>query len=149
MKKSDFNFNVRHATEEEFYSIIREPQLHAPILKELGGREPIYEKAICYLISIRAYRLLFTLKEKQDGLWEVHIACPRDSIRASRVLILAGVKWISLERKEIKGLITSCPEGKIANMCRKLGFTEIQKDIQKDKLYFILSLYNQFNEQDK
>jgi hypothetical protein len=49
--------------------------------------------------------------------------------------MLAGIQ--GLEPK-VRGLITKCPEGKIANLCKKLGFKEIKR--VGVNLYFILNL---------
>ena len=70
-----------------------------------------------------------------DGIYEIHISCPKDSIIASRLLCLAGINEM-FKRPEIRGFITSCPAGKIANMCKKIGFKQVNEI--DGKLYFIL-----------
>lgn len=129
------DFNIRYATEEEFYSIVREPQLDARITKSRNGKKLKYTKGFYHLISYKDFRLIFSLRGERKGVFEVHIACPKDSIRASRLLLMGALSWVLEKRKEVKVLVTSCPEGKIANMCRKLGFKQVKQE--HGKLYFM------------
>lgn len=135
-------FNIQPATESEYFSIVNEPGLLERIKEGNEGKPPVYNADSTYILRYKKYRLIFTLKDLGAGIYETHIACPKDSIRASRILVLAGIRWIAHEKAPI-ALLTSCPEGKIANMCRKIGFIEVKKI--KDKVYFILSLAGQFN----
>ncbi len=125
---------VRPATEAEWLEIVTEPQIASLIRKDAAYNEH------CHLVLYNQYRLLATFWETtEEGIYEVHIACPKASIRASRVLTLGGLQWLaSPEGRNAKAAITNCPEGTMANLCRKLGYKEIRRI--KDILYFILNL---------
>ena len=119
-------FTVKEASTEESLHILCEPQLikHLPIagVKEL----PAYirhHKYTFYLASFKSHSLIFFFKPyRLRDVYELHIACPKKSIVASRVLALCTAKWIVTEGAlGAKALITSCPVGKISNMCTKLG----------------------------
>lgn len=120
-------FKVTEATPVESYEILSEPQLikHLPI-------QGIYQlpdyirthRYILHLASFGKHDLLFFFFEhaRLDDVYEIHIACPRNSIRASRVLATLAAKWIASKGTiGAKALITKCPKGKISNMCTKLG----------------------------
>lgn len=127
-------FSIHSATPEEYHSIVTEPNIINPIKEANQGLTPDYEDN-SYIIKYREYRLLFTIFEKHPGVYEIHIACPRNSIIASRALALAIMTWVESKYSNTKAIITNCPEGKIANMVRKLGFIQIDKE--EDKLHFI------------
>lgn len=136
---SKLAFKVTYATSEEANSILSEPQLFASLPLDELIELPSYIaqlKIPLYIITFKSFRMLFKVFEVSNGIHECHVACPKDSIIASRVLTLASMKWFFKEAyPEAKGLITSCPEGKIANMCRKIGFKEIRKE--DDLVYFM------------
>lgn len=124
-------FVVTEANPIESYEILAEPQLfkHLPVKEPIGLPKYIRtHKHIFYLASFNQYSLLFFFFEhpRLDDVYEIHIACPRNSIRASRVLATLAAKWIAkIGTIGAKALITKCPKGKISNMCRKLGGTVI------------------------
>jgi len=132
-------FKVNYATPEQSLDILSEPQLFAALpldnLSELPGYIST-RKIPLYIITFKSFKMLFKVFEVKEGIHECHVACPKDSIRASRALTLASMQWFFKEAyPEAKGLITSCPEGKIANMCRKIGFKEVRKE--NDLVYFM------------
>jgi len=124
-------FTVTTATLEESTAILSEPHLltllkSKPTLTQL----PAYlaARAIPYnIIRYKSYKLLFEYKPRTTGVYEIHIACPKASIVASRVLSIATIVWLFSNLPDSKALITSCPEGKIANMCRKVGGRELHR----------------------
>jgi hypothetical protein len=82
-----------------------------------------------HIIIYNSFRMLFEFNLKAGGIYEVHVACPKDSRQASRILALAMCAWLfKVGVSGITGLITSCPEGKIANMIRKIGGTEVKRE---------------------
>lgn len=122
---------IRKATLAEQFNVFKEPRLLAvlPGKPKLDSLEK-YLRVMGfdqYLIILGKYRMLFECYpygRVQDAM-EVHIACPKDSIRASRALGLILTKYVFDTYPETKGLVTSCPEGKIANLCRKLGGVKV------------------------
>ena len=126
-------FIVAEATTAECLEILSEPQLLKHLPTELP-KLPEYlrrHKYIWYIARFKHYAMLFFFFERVrlDGVYELHIACPKRSILASRVLSICTAKWIvKTGTKEVKALITKCPEGKISNMCTKLGGQIIYKN---------------------
>ena len=59
--------------------------------------------------------------------FEVHIASPKESIFHSRVLVRAIIDW--LFSMGVEKILTCCPEGKIANLARKTGLKEVDKQM--------------------
>lgn len=136
-------FEIRLATMDECLDIMSEPRLLAllpiPSITYLYKyiQDTEYPR---YIVKYRQYSMLFVVWKVHEGasIYESHVACPKTSIVASRVLTLAAMNWVFKESKlGAEALITSCPEGKIANMCRKVGFKEIKK--QGDLVYFMAS----------
>lgn len=129
-------FIVTEASELESYNILAEKQLikHLPIagVSELADYTAEHKHTF-YLASFRGYSLLFFFFEhsssKHGGIYDLHIACPKNSIRASRVLAICTAKWIAkIGAPDAQMLVTRCPEGSIANMCTKLGGHIIYKN---------------------
>lgn len=124
-------FYIRPAHRDEIISILSEHQiatkLDRPVLDCLNP------SASHILICLNNYKLLVSLKligEKSDGAYEVHIACPRASIKASRVLVMLGLRWIVTDNNFLaKKLITQAPKGKILNFCLKLGFKQVADEL--------------------
>lgn len=120
-------FTVAEAATEEILKILLEPQLfkHLPVSLPSGMSKYVRtHKHIFYLARFNQHKLLFFFFEhpRMNDVYEIHIACPKASIRASRVLATLAAKWIAKTGTiGAKALITKCPIGKISNMCRKLG----------------------------
>ncbi len=130
---------IRKAHLDEIISILSEHQiaskLSKPVLDCLGS-EHNYT-----LIVYKGYRLLVSYKhvgKKADGLVEVHIACPRDSIVASRVLAMIGMKWLVEDAgAAAKQLITYAPLGKIGNFLLRIGFKRDEtREPRADLVFF-------------
>lgn len=115
---------IRPASKEEIVTILSEHQIATKLSR------PVLECVVSgqnyTLIVFRGYRLLVSytsVGKKSDGVISVHIACPRDSIRASRVLANIGIGWLMTDRNIMaKKLVTAAPKGKIANFLLRLGF---------------------------
>lgn len=121
------DFTIHEATISESATILNEPQILANLrLKDstsITGEGHTY-----YIISYKEYKAMFSFweTEKTPGLYEVHTAIPKNSLRACRLLILAAMDWGFREGcPGVKAYISSAPEGKIANFLRKLGFREL------------------------
>lgn len=134
------DFSFRLASQEEVLDILREKHLIALLapksrtLTELAGaialRQPRY-----MLASYKQYHTLFRADDLGNNLCDVHIACPKASKVASRILVLGLCAWLfKLSELRPKTLMTSCPEGKIANMLRKVGAVEVKT--LNGKVYF-------------
>jgi hypothetical protein len=136
-------FEIRLATMDECLDIMSEPRLLS--LLPIEGITYLYKyiqdsEYPRYIVKYKQYSMLFVVWEvyAETSIYEIHVACPSNSIIASRVLTLATMNWIFKESGlSVKALLTSCPEGKIANMCRKIGFKEIKK--VGDLVYFLAS----------
>lgn len=115
---------IRPAHIDEIVTILSEWQiatkLSRPVLDCLGSKHNYT------LIVYKGYKLLVSIVlkgKKAAGVYEVHIACPRDSIKASRALAMLGMRWVLTDTNiKAKKLITRAPEGKITNFAIKLGF---------------------------
>jgi len=120
-------FSVVEADTEQTLKILLEPQLfkHLPVALPSGMADYVRtHKHILYFASFNQYSLLFFFFEhpRMNDVYEIHVACPKDSIRASRVLTALAGKWVAKTGTiGAKALITKCPAGKISNMCKKLG----------------------------
>jgi len=117
---------IRAASKEEILSILCESQIASklarPVLECLG------EENSYIIIIYDQYRMLASVQRTNTkGTYEVHIACPRDSIRASRLLAYIGMKWIIADPNiKAKVLITTAPLGKISNFLKKLKFKQLE-----------------------
>lgn len=118
------DFYIRPARVDEVVTILSEYQiatkLSKPVLNCLGTE---YNYV---LLVYKGYRLLVStvsVGKKSAGVYEVHIACPRASIKASRVLAMLGMRWLATDRNiKAKRLVTKTPKGKITNFALRLGF---------------------------
>jgi hypothetical protein len=123
-------FTFTPASKEDILNIMKEPQLiklWAPsgTLTELAG--VVYKTHYdCQVVRYGRYKLLLELNSISPDLCGIHIACPKDSIVASRILAMAGTAYALLIAYPTHRVITtSCPEGKIANMIRKIGAKQV------------------------
>jgi len=116
----DKTLAVRLAPIAEALEILSEPQIVARV-----GSAPISLRHQPWIIDYAGARMLFIFWPlgSVPNVYHVHIACPLQSIRACRILAKGVDEWLFSIGAEV--LVTSCPEGKIANMARKLGWTEI------------------------
>lgn len=124
---------ITKATPEQYYAAVTSPNIAEAIKDCNEGIAPSYQEN-SYLASFRSYSLIFTLAKMGEDVYETHIACPKDSIRASRLLVLGGMQWL-YDRSKPKAIFTTCPEGKIANFVRKLGFNQVA--VSGDNLVFL------------
>ena len=106
-------------SQEEAVKILQGPEIIDRHQKTVG-----HIKCQPWLVTIDKAKMMFVFWECGEGMvYEVHIASPKDSIPYCRVLTKAVLSWL-FEHGASK-IITSCPEGKIANLARKTGLTEI------------------------
>lgn len=141
---------VTKATDEDCISVIfKEPRL-LKLYKPYGVTDEASLLAYIhsipakyYIVKYADYSMIFTLEEMKyrTGAYEYHVACPRRSVLASRVLILTSLHWIFNKDLKVTVLVSDCPEGVIANTARKAGAIEIA-NINKH-VYFIMTT-NQF-----
>ena len=125
----DKSIKIRLAPTAEALEILSEPQIVERIghaTKHLNKQPWIAERA--------GAKLLFVFHQlSKAGIYEMHIACPLASIRASRILASAAMDWLYHMGADV--IVTSCPEGKIANMARKLEFVELTRT--PELIYFM------------
>ncbi len=140
------NFKVQPASREDCLDL-----LDTPAVLESFGLSSFDELPTCldtyadpfYKLTYKKYRLLFTYFERNAGVYEIHLACPKDSVIASRVLSLYIIHWMfKLSGLNPVVLTTNCPEGKIANMLRKMGTTELKTDSSWVYFMFTAKQYN-------
>jgi len=105
---------IRLASEEEAKAILLEPQIVGRV-----GLTVEHFRFQPWLAYNRDHRLLFVFWEQSDGVYEMHIAAPKDSILSCRNLATEAMSWVfSMGAKKI---VTNCPSGKISNMAKKMG----------------------------
>lgn len=140
------NTEVTQASKEYCLEVLSEPRLTKILPIGPGESLPAYidRRLLKYKkVSAGKYSLLLQVRDLGGGIYDIHIACPANSIRASRALSLIAVQWTFKEyESSLKVLTTNCPEGKIANMCRKLGATVLRA--VSGQVYFITTP-EQFN----
>lgn len=140
------DFDIGIADIEDCLEILAEPQLLAALHLTSPDELPNHlatSNRVYYTIEYGKYKLVFCWFKVAPYLYEAHIACPKASIVASRLLTLAALVWVfRLQSIDVRGIITSCPRGKMANMIRKIGGKLLSKDY--DFLYFMFTR-NQLN----
>jgi len=115
------------ATIEDFNEVFLDTALHARIIEGLHGYSPEFNSSYM-LISYGKYKQLGTYRVLGNGFCEVHIACPKDSVLASRLLTFAAMRWLlEIKYPELQGLVTTCPDSMVMvrNALYKLGFKKI------------------------
>jgi hypothetical protein len=116
---------IRLASDKEAKHILLEPQIVARV-----GLLAEHIKVQPWIAHNDMHQLLFVFWEIEDGVYEMHIASPKDSIRSSRKLTVEAMEWLfSMCADKI---ITNCPRGKISNMAKKLGLKLYDTDGQTD-----------------
>lgn len=78
------------------------------------------------------HKMMFVFWLVRDSVYEVHIASPKKSVIKSRGLAREVIEFAF--NAGARKVITNCPEGKIANMARKLGMVEFKRE--QDKIWF-------------
>jgi hypothetical protein len=127
------SYRIIQATREERYDIIHEPQLEARLSpKSIANIEAA--TVPYYFIEHSGYRMLFCYWKVRATVTEAHIICPANSIVASRVLGLLVITYLFAKFPGLDTLITTAPEGKIANYARRLGGIEYSR--KNDLVYF-------------
>jgi hypothetical protein len=131
------DFSIRRASLTETLDILNDPKL---VLSMGVPSESNIERDDYYIITLKSYTMLFTLKEREGKVYEGHLAVPKASIRASRILALIALQWIfNKSGFDVNAVITSCPEGTASNLARKIGCTEVSvdKELGNGLNYFI------------
>lgn len=111
---------IRLATESEALAILNEPQNQQRI--GIMAEKTIYQP---WIAEQDLHQMLFFFWLLDIGTYEVHIAAPKRSIIRCRALAIELMEW--LFRLGASTIRTNCPEGKIANMARKLGMCETHR----------------------
>ena len=140
MLPSDFTVTI--PTRAECLSILEEPRLKRVIGKAAGTDKTLVEyldncSPVYHIIKGKGYSMLFTLEHTASGIYDYHVACPKDSIIASRVLIMLSLCWIFNDSKiDVDVVTTECTPGKIANTARKAGAIEVANF--DNKVWFLI-----------
>ena len=121
---------IKEASLKEAIKILSEPQLLAILPVDNLQDLPDYILSMQpsnYIVKLGKYSLLFTHEDLGKGVYEIHISCPKASVPASRLLAVAMLRWVATTGSDSKAraITTNCPEGIIANFCRKCGGIEI------------------------
>ena len=107
---------IRLATEDEAISILSEEKTVRRINKV--PEHVVYQP---WMAEQEGHRMLFFFWSTHGLVFDVHIASPECSIIKCRSLAKEIMDWVfSMGATKIT---TNCPEGKIANMARKMGMT--------------------------
>jgi len=132
-------FHVRDATYEEAEEIISEPQITERVIARLG-HAPIVPECRKLVLWGR-HRMMFTYEIRYDSTASVqvvyaHIAVPKASIPACRVLALLASYWVlNVAAPEAVALMVDMPEGKMSNMAVKLGY--VRKELGDQVVYVL------------
>ena len=107
--------SVRLAEEWEAIEILSEPDT----IRRTGKipEHTVFQPWICE--DGDSKMLFFFWSTGQPRVYEFHIAAPKKDIGASRKLSLELMEWLFTHGA--KKLVSNCPEGKIANLARKVG----------------------------
>lgn len=127
---------ISYATLEQIESILSEPE----IVARRSGEFDTPDNATYLLTTYGQARMLVEVLPVTEHTVEVHIACPKDSIIASRVLALTVMKYLTTAYcGTVTTLITSAPIRlpKVNNFLIKLGFKlYLPKDIKPSMMYY-------------
>ena len=118
---------ISPATIEDFNEVFLDTTLHARVTEGMHGHSPEFSSNFI-LMSYGKYKQLGTYRVLGNGFCEVHIACPKDSVRASRLLAFATMRWLlEIKYPELQGLVTTCPDSMVMvrNALYKLGFKKL------------------------
>lgn len=107
--------SVRLAEEWEAIEILSEPDT----IRRTGKipEHTVFQPWICE--DVDSKMLFFFWSTGQPRVYEFHVAAPKKDIGASRKLSLELMEWLFTHGA--KKLVSNCPEGKIANLARKVG----------------------------
>ena len=107
--------SVRLAEELEAIEILSEPDT----IRRTGKipEHTVFQPWICE--DVDSKMLFFFWSTGQPRVYEFHVAAPKKDIGASRKLSLELMEWLFTHGA--KKLVSNCPEGKIANLARKVG----------------------------
>lgn len=122
---------IRLASQEEAIDILNEPQNANRI--GLVTEKLIYQP---WMVELKDKKMMFVFWMLDKETCEVHIACKKDSILKCREMSKEVLDFLFGYR--VNRVITNCPEGKIANMAKKMGMTEYKK-IDKTVYFEVLS----------
>lgn len=120
-------FRVVDASYEEAEAIVTEPQI-AERIYAVHGAAPVVPECR-KLILWSKYRMLVDYKvlktsEGMDGIVHAHIAVPKASLSACRVLALLASYWVlCVAEPDTVAVAVIMPEGKMSNMALRLGYT--------------------------
>jgi hypothetical protein len=116
------------------------------LLKNIGAESADsieLHPAVHYCMRFGKYSMLYVLIPKSKDIVEIHIACAKDSRVASRALCFAILRHLRAT-STYKYVLTTCPEGTMSNLARKLGFVDTGARAE-DKLCFAFDLQALFN----
>ena len=122
--------NIKTATHEECLDILSEPRLFNILPIEPGGTLEDYLKTtdvVFRLLVFGKYKLLFRIECIGHGNYTFHLMCPAASIPQSRKMTVLAIYWaFHVYKGCILALYCTCPQGKMANLARKVGATELK-----------------------
>tara|TARA_R110000764_G_scaffold58467_5_gene127111 strand:- start:4800 stop:5240 length:441 start_codon:yes stop_codon:yes gene_type:complete len=122
--------NIKTATHEECLDILSEPRLFNILPIKPGGTLEEYLKTtdvVFRLMVFGKYKTLFHVDFIGRGNYQFHILCPKASIPQSRKMGIMAIYWaFHVYKGSIVSLYCECPHGKMANLCRKIGATELK-----------------------
>lgn len=118
---------IRIATQKEAVDLFNKTEIINRVGKKANSF--IYQPFIAFNANSE---MLFVFWSNDDGSVEIHIAQPREYIHSSRELCGKIINW--LFDHGAQRVVTSAPEGKIANLARKVGMRKYKAD--SELIYF-------------
>jgi len=123
---------IRLCSQDEAIEILNEPQNAGRI--GLKTERLIYQP---WIVEQDRKKMMFVFWMNKNKTCEVHIACKKDSIIKCRMLSKEVLKFLFSYGAE--RIISNGPEGKIANLARKIGMKEYKRD--SENVYFEVKLW--------
>jgi hypothetical protein len=122
--------NIKTATHEECLDILSEPRLFNLLSIKPGVTLDEFLKTTDVVFRILVYgkyKTLFRVECIGHGNYTFHLMCPAASIPQSRKMTILAIYWAFYVYKGcILALYCTCPQGKMANLARKVGATELK-----------------------
>jgi hypothetical protein len=122
--------NIKTATHEECLDILSEPRLFNLLSIEPGDTLEDFLKTtdvVFRLMVFGGYKMLFRVECIGHGNYQLHIMGPKASIPQSRKMAIMAIYWaFHVYKGCILALYCECPHGKMANLAKKVGATELK-----------------------
>lgn len=121
-----YELTIDKTTPDIFERVTSDAQLMA----RLGVVIDIETYSYCITLKVagNSYCMIFHLSELEPDIYEVHMACPKDSVKAYKAMSWAGMAWVKETiNPNAKALVTTCPKKltKVFASLNRLGFVRV------------------------